>query len=75
MSGYCEQCGETVCICDEVKKAPVYNHARLVELRRDAVSASYKFAEEYKDAIAHFTIIKVFELGYIQAIRDKEHIA
>lgn len=75
MSGYCGECGDTVCICEDTRKAPVYNHARLVELRRDAVSASYKFAEEYKDAIAHFTIIKAFELGYIQAIRDKEGIA
>jgi len=31
MSGYCEQCGNTICICDEVAKAPKREWVGLTE--------------------------------------------
>jgi ABC-type transport system involved in Fe-S cluster assembly fused permease/ATPase subunit len=45
--------------------------AKMIAARRKAVDAAYKLAQEYKDSLAHFSILKAFELGYMEAHRDE----
>ena len=45
--------------------------ARMIEARRKAVDAAYRLAEEYRESIAHFSILKAFELGYMEAHKDE----
>lgn len=45
--------------------------AKLIAARKKATEAAHRLAYEHKDAMAHFTILQAFTLGYLEALKDE----